>query len=259
MGSQAVQSCLGGFVGTSLNPEQKRDRFEAALARGAAARSQEYSDSPYEAALYATVQHVMMYVESQAILSRLANKAYLTPQERDLRREMRDKVIHFNDALRELIYCASETDPAKLNFSELVQVLSTTYLTMTNQNAMLASPERSPAHTMLRTTAIGMRNEVAFEDILSQTDLDWRPGADRDGADYWINDAKFDIKASDLAAQKGQAKAVQEGRNPLSIYDPRINFDDFNNQLRLPIPLIHKLAQQREPELAALAAAIRNG
>jgi hypothetical protein len=258
LGSRAVGNCLAGMANQpSLSHDQKKHHFEAAIAQGAADRSEQFGDSPYESALYGTVRHLIPFITSQTTLNRIREKTDFTSQDYALQHEMRAHARDFNDALRELICCASESDPARLNFPELVQVLSTTYFELTQQRAMVAEPDRHPAHAMIRYAAIGMRNEVAFEDMLHRTTLRWRRGEDINGADYWINGAKFDVKASEGTAKMGQAKAIAHGYNPLSIYDPRIKFEDFNNQLRLPIDIIQQLAHDREPELTLRAKAIR--
>ncbi len=231
MAHEAVRGAALSAKQDYLNPERTRDTMLAAF-QSAHLSLAETEQDPYASAMHTACARVNDFVEAQSRLRSLDDKdgQPLTPEEHKLLRELRPVVMEFNAAITETIL----TGDNRVSFSELVEILTRNYLIMNGQAKNADQAQQFPAHGLIRSTVIGMRTEIGFEDVVDELGLRCERGSDINGDDYWVEGAKFDIKASDLAEKKGQAKAAQHGHNPASVYYPGINFESFDGRLRLP-------------------------
>ncbi|HEX6416141.1 MAG TPA: hypothetical protein VFZ62_01315 [Candidatus Saccharimonadales bacterium] len=139
----------------------------------------------------------------------------------------KDAVISFNHTLREVINAGA----SRFDFHELLTF-------MTNMH-MAAGGQKTAANfqELAKDSLVGMRNEIAFEQILIANDIDYELGSveqDATGGDFIIEGVPVDVKSSPSAVEKARQKAMREGRDPNLIMWSHIRFEDYEGKLTLP-------------------------
>lgn len=153
----------------------------------------------------------------------------------------KNKVIAFNHALKEVINAGA----AKFNFSELLTFMTNMHV------AINGGSEQVAFHDVARRHLVGMRNEIAFEQILIAAGIEYEAGSiedDAEGGDFIINGVPIDVKASESTARQAQEKKYRNGYDASHIMWSQIDFEDFNGALVLPqdvvtkkVPTVHTL------------------
>jgi hypothetical protein len=162
-------------------------------------------------------------------------------------RENKRHITEFNHILREVIDTGADT----FDFNELLVFL-------TNQHiAMGGKDSQNEFHGMTRTAIVGMRNEIAVEQVLTAAGITYELGTkeqDAHGGDFIIDGVSIDVKASEKTAAHAKQKAARRGYNPDIIVWSHITFEDFNGELALPRSLNDQIASDLVPDIAAAVA-----
>lgn len=140
-------------------------------------------------------------------------------------------VTGFNHAVKEVINAGGN----KLDFNDLL-VFVTHMGQQINRDA-----DQKQFHAMARESLIGMRNEVAFEQILIAADLDYEVGDEDDdakGADFIINGIPVDVKASQFGVERSRQQARDHGYSNRGVVWSHVDFEDFNGKLTLPFDTV---------------------
>lgn len=229
---------------------ERRQHLQNAVATGALsiAKKLETEKGPYDldANLYALVGNLNSFYESVKQLENLT-KDYGSPRQMplDKRRsfyESKQDVIEFNHTLHEVI----NSGASKFGFNDLL-------VFMTNAHTASAGPETTKDfYDKARDRLIGMRNEMAFEQVLIYSGIEYELGdtvQDATGGDFVIEGRPIDVKASEMSAKSAREKAARHGYDPSGIIWSHIDFDDYQGQLTLPYERVPDIAAKVKPEL----------
>lgn len=231
--------------------ELKRFRTDAIIkgAAGAALRlEQEHGAYDLDANLMSLIAHLNVFYNAQSSLTEFRDhyghakrhdipdniyEGYLTDKRRTTK---------FNHILREVINAGA----GKFNFNELLVFL-------TNQHiAMGGKDSQNEFHGMTRTALVGMRNEIAVEQILIRSGIEYKLGTeeqDAHGGDFIIDGVGIDVKASEKTTEHAKQNASHHGYNPDVIVWSHINFKDFDGELFLPQHLNEQVASDLIPDI----------
>lgn len=114
-------------------------------------------------------------------------------------REAKAMIRRFNDALQDII----DTGANHLSFDDLLNFMTTMY-----RKSHGSSPEAFKNEA--RSTLIGMRNELAVEQALIASGIEYEQGTDEDdakGGDIIVNGVRIDIKSSHELAEEAKQQA----------------------------------------------------
>jgi hypothetical protein len=119
---------------------------------------------------------------------------------------------------------------------------------MTNMYTAINGQENQQQfYDLARRHLVGMRDEVAFEQILMATDIDYRlptTEEDRSGADFIIYGVGVDVKSSEYTADRARKQAMRRGKDADHIIWSQIKPEDYNGKLTLPLKRVDELALQ---------------
>lgn len=156
-------------------------------------------------------------------------------------REGKARIRRFNDALQDVI----DNGANHLSFDDLLNFMTTMY-----RKSHGSSPEAFKNEA--RSTLIGMRNELAVEQALLASGIEYEQGTDEDdskGGDIIVNGVRIDIKSSYERAEEAKQQARDNGYNPDVIIWSRIRFPDFEGRLTLPFEKAQELGLQLRADI----------
>lgn len=176
------------------------------------------------------------------------NPHNMTPHDRDRFYDSKDSIIRFNDALVDVI----STNASAFDFEELLTF-------MTNRFTADNGPEyAADFHERAREALVGMRNEVAVEQLLTTGGVQFRRGTvaeDGKGGDLFIEDVPIDFKSDEYSAKRARMRVEEDGYDGSSIVWSHIDFEDFEGKLTLPRERSLAIFAELQPELDAVIAA----
>lgn len=229
--------------------EPKQSRIHRAIAKGALSlaeqRETERGEHDLDANIFRLVSTLDTFYESTTKLNEIRNRYRGAYMPDTVRREMKKHkagVIEFNDALQETINAGA----SKFDFHELLHFI-------TSMRAMSSGPENlDDFHERAKESLIGIRNEMAFEQVLIYAGVDYRLGTaeeDAKGGDFIVQGTPIDVKASEFSATRAQQNAKRNGYDGSGIVWSHIRFDDFDGKLMLPFEKCEAVWRELEPEL----------
>jgi hypothetical protein len=195
--------------------------------------------------------HLGNFYESQSWLNdvRAKNHGHIP---RHLEKPANDhlkEVLKFNRALKELINVCGN----RYTFDQLSGFLVNGHQILEHGKSMSSSLENS-----VQGAIIGMRNELAIEQMLSIADIDYSLGTikqDMEGGDFIINGYAIDVTTSPERAREKQAEAQAYGNDPSLIVYSDLDKDDFMvngvEMLALPYSRADGIAEEFIPRICA--------
>lgn len=180
--------------------------------------------------------------------NRYGRPQHMPPLDKDRFYDSKSTIINFNDTLVDVIGAG-----APLFDSEELLTFMTDVYAATNgpQNA-------GDFHERAREAIIGMRNEMAVEQILTAGGVDFRRGTvleDSKGGDYFIDGVPFDFKSNEASARKARMRAEEGGYDSGTILWSHVTPEDFGGKLALPYDTRLTIFNELKPELDAAIAA----
>lgn len=236
---------------SELDEGERRHYRKRAIAAGAIAHAhrleKERGEYDLDANLFKLVAGLEAFYVNQSAITDLTddydNPRHMPPKDRQKFYRSKDALIEFNDTLHEVINVGA----SKFNFHELLTFMTNMHVAAGGHGTAARFQEQA------REALIGMRNEVAFEQILIANGIDFTPGTteqDKEGGDVEINKVLIDVKASWESAARAKQKAAKAGRNPNLIIWSHIEFEDFEGQLTLPYAKTSEIFAKLKPDLA---------
>jgi hypothetical protein len=214
-------------------------------------KKKDFTNEPLSSALYHLVSELQQFYAANQTIDLLrhqyGNPWHMSPGDKKRFYDSKQIVIEFNHALRRVI----ATDAPRFDFEELLNFIVDTYTTVTGQE------NTDDFYHHIRTTLVGMRNEIAVEQMLIAAGISYELGSlkqDAVGGDFIINGVPVDIKASEKTADSARQRAISGGYDPGSIAWSHIDFEDFNGALTLSPQKSREIFAQLEPELKAIVA-----
>lgn len=237
----------------TMPPDELGRHRRRAVALGAAAIArhleQERGNSyDLEANLMSLIAHMNSFYEGQRGVNAYRDR-YDDMKLRDIPEKARahyrmnkQKVTDFNHVLREVINAGAP----QFDFNELLVFMTTQHIAMGGRDT------QQEFHDMARSSLVGMRNEIAVEQVLIANGVNYELGTaeqDARGGDFIIEDTMIDVKASPRTAEDAKQEAIRYGRNPNLIVWSHINFDDFEGKLTLPARLNQSVGHRLLPDI----------
>lgn len=235
---------------SELDPRQRREHLVGAVAAGALSIATELEEERGEydldANLYRLVGKLGAFYKSSVIIDELREKYESSrdmPQtEKRVFYSNKDTVTEFNHILGEVINAGA----SKFTFDELLTF-------MTNMHAASGNRENTgDFYTHAKRALIGMRSELAVEQVLIANGIDYSLGdleQESKGGDVIINDIPIDIKSSLQATERAKERAKRNGWNPDRIVWSHITPKDFDGKLTLPYDRIEEIFARIKPDL----------
>ena len=171
----------------------------------------------------------------------------MPPYEKDRFYDSKDTIISFNDTLVDVIGEGAD----RFDFDDLLTFMSNVFSLINGNHHTRDFEERA------REAIIGMRNEVAVEQILTAGGVNFRRGTikeDSKGGDYFIGGVPFDFKSNELSAQHARMKAEEGGYDSGTILWSHVHPEDFEGKLAIPYDRRLKIFAELKPELEAAIA-----
>jgi hypothetical protein len=236
----------------SMAESEKRESIRRAVAAGAISIAEglekKHGGYDLDANLYKLVAGLNDFHEASVIMDELRDEYdsayYMPPKEKRIFYDHKDKITEFNHVLKEVINVGA----SRFDFEALLTF-------MTNMYVAGSRPEHEEAesfHSQARFAIIGMRNEVAVEQLLIAGDIDHEPGTKRqddEGGDIVVQTVFIDLKASEKSAEKAKRRARMAGRNPDLVVWSHIYLEDFEGQLALPYRKNEEILGRLLPDL----------
>jgi hypothetical protein len=172
----------------------------------------------------------------------------MSPRDKDRFYESKGTIINFNDTLVEVI----DAGAPLFDSEELLTFMTDVFSATNGQDHASDFRERA------REAIIGMRNEMAVEQILTAGGVGFRRGTakeDSKGGDYFIEDVPIDFKSNHDSAQKARIRAEEGGYDSSAILWSHVGPEDFSGKLTLPYDRRIAIFAELKPELDAAIAA----
>lgn len=137
------------------------------------------------------------------------------------------RIIDFNQRLRDVI----RSSASKLKFDDLLEYMTGSFAKHHSKAATNEFSERA------RTTIVGMRNEVALQQVLDEAHVPYQQATqlqDAHGGDIVIDGVPIDIKSSRFAVMRAKQRARRAHHDTRTIVWSHIEPEDFRGQLKLP-------------------------
>lgn len=176
---------------------------------------------------------------------RYGNPHYMPPGEKDRFYNSKATIINFNDTLVEVI----DSGASQFDFDQLLGFM-TEIFSATHDDRQVAD-----FHERAREAIVGMRNEMAVEQLLTAAGIEFRRGTaeeDSKGGDYFIENIPFDFKSNETSAQKARMRAEEGGYDGSAILWSHIHPEDFDGKLKLSRQKCVEILAQLKPELNAV-------
>jgi hypothetical protein len=235
-----------------LTPEEVRARRINAIGNGASALALSHEnkdgESNLDSHIFNLIAHLHDFYEAQKSIDAFREKynevkhRNIDPVELNAYKADKQAITEFNHILRNVI----EEGADYFNFSELLQFMTQEYKSISG-----ASNVRG-FYDAARMSIAGMRSEVAVEEILEENGVDFTQGTledDARGGDFIINDTRIDIKAGRFNTTMSQLKATEGGYSHEQIVWSRIEFEDFEGNLRLSTQVKKRVAKYLIPSI----------
>ncbi|MDN5275231.1 MAG: hypothetical protein JWP06_1132 [Candidatus Saccharibacteria bacterium] len=234
----------------SMPQDQKRESMQRAIAAGALSIAErlekEHGEYDLDANLYKLVAGLDDFHRGSVAMDQLRDEYgsphYMPPPEKQDFYDHKDKITEFNHVLREVINAGA----SRFNFDELLIFMTNMYI------ASSGSKDAQSFHAQARMTIVGMRNEVAIEQLMIAAGVEYNLGTaaqDSVGGDIVIQGVLIDVKASEKSAEKAKQKAKRSGRNQDRIVWSHIEFADYEGGLMLPYKKNDEILQKLLPDL----------
>lgn len=253
---------LGNLPKTDLRelPGDKREEtLHRAIASSALSLANHERALPghnLDAELYEMVSGLQDFYDSSRTLDDLrdhyGSPKRMPPAERDRFYDSKDAIIGFNDRLVEVI----NSGASHFDFGELLTFMTNMFSASNNNRRRVADFQ-----ARAREALVGMRNEMAVEQLLIAGGIEFRRGTveeDSKGGDYIIEGVPFDFKSDAHSAEKARLRAEEGGYDSSTIVWSHINFEDFEGKLTLPFDKCDAILAELKPELDAAIAARKN-
>jgi hypothetical protein len=219
-----------------LPPEDRRHFLGRAMANAAIEKSEQFANVPgkdLEADMYSLIGCMPDFFESQRVLDDIREK-YKHPHDvpPDIKQAVhgaKKNLIRFNHALHEVV----NSGASAYDFDGLLDFMTTMH--------GVSHPESITEFRLYAKSALnGVRNEMAFEQILLANGIDYMQGTpeeDAMGGDFIIDGVPIDVKASLHKVEKTRRRA----RDPHRIIWSHITQEDFDGGLTLPFEKARKI------------------
>jgi hypothetical protein len=181
--------------------------------------------------------------------SRYGSPRSMPPAARNRFYDNKDEIIEFNDILVDVI----KTDAPQFDFEQLLDFMTTKFSSTTHSHQHIAD-----FRARAREAIIGMRNEMAVEQLLTAGGIEFRRGTvleDSKGGDYIIDGVPFDFKSDEYSTQRARMRAEEGGYDSSTILWSHVHFEDFEGKLVLPYDKCQAIIAELKPELEAAIAA----
>jgi hypothetical protein len=170
------------------------------------------------------------------------NPHNMSPRDRDRFYDSKDSIIRFNDALVDAIPASA----GQFTFDELLAFLTEEFSAQDNpKNA-------ADFHERAREALVGMRNEVAVEQLLTAGGVQFRRGTveeDGKGGDLFVEGIPIDFKSDEYSAERARMRTEEDGYDSGMIVWSHIEFEDFEGKLVLPRERTLAIFAELQPEL----------
>lgn len=250
--SPEFQAALPHRDPESMTLDERRNSARRAVALGGAALSlrleQERGAYDLDAQLTALISQLDDFYFSLGRVNKFrAYKAqhpdyYASEEDWQRHEHDREKVSRFNHTVGEVINASR----GQFNFDELVTF-------MTQQHIILGGHDtQEDFHTEARSLVVGIRNEMAVEQVLIASGVEFERGTedqDLHGGDFIVEGVPIDFKASLHTAERAKKSASERGYNPDTIVWSHIKFSDFRGGLVLPAEHNERVAKELIPDI----------
>lgn len=234
-----------------MEPSKKREHLQRAIASSAFTianeREQTHGDSDLDAHLFRLVGSLGSFYEGAQTLDTLGqryrSRRDMSPGAARKFATSKEDVISFNHTLREVINVGA----SKLSFDDLLQFMVKMHVESGGRESMQSFEQQA------RNRLVGMRDEMAFEQMLIAGDVNYRigePEEDAIGGDFIVEGIPIDVKSSEFTARDAKRRATERNRNPHRIIWSHIRPQDYNGRLTLTYDQSKALFSEIEPELA---------
>lgn len=232
-----------------LTTEQMRAARISAVGQGATALAIEREEShgayDLDANLFSLIGNASDFFEAHEAMEYFHDTYDRTPRhlidqdEVDTFRANKQTVIKFNGILKEVMNAGA----AKFNFAELLEFI-------TNQYTSIQAADNVKFQEAIRQRMVGIRDELAVEQILIENGIDFELGSEEDeevGGDFIINDVRIDIKSSQHAAVRAKQIASAHDDDPDRFIWSQIESKDYRGKLTLPPSATKRVAENLIP------------
>lgn len=213
--------------GHNWNEEKRRQRRSVALGESAVTLVQHYAG-----------KEQWSHVDMARLLAAYPGWVEATEQDdtaltRQEKKQRIKKLTQFNHVLRDVIDNAThscETWKSIPSVSDMMNGLEA--VSAGNKHAH----NKQYRMDMLRTTVVGIRNEVLFMRVLDEAGIAYEPGtANQDvrGIDMIVNGKLIDLKSSEDNAQRAR-QCAEKYNDEKIIFFPGVEKFEYHNRLMLP-------------------------
>jgi hypothetical protein len=234
----------------ALPVNERREQMQQAMAKGALSLAnkleKEHGEYNLDANLYRLIGSLSSFRQNSHELGALRDKyggVHSMPAAiKDRFYRCKEEVTEFNHVLREVINASA----SRFGFNDLL-----TFMT-TMQTASGGREGIEEFQQDARSALVGMRNEMAFEQLLIHAGLDYEIGTleqDAAGGDFIIEGIPVDVKASQAAADQARERSRSGGYDASGIIWSHIHFEDYEGQLTLPYEKNDEVFARLKPEL----------
>ena len=255
------------FLASLPKHELPRDERQHAIQRAIATSAlslanheKEGSGNDLDANLLEMISGLQGFYESSRLLDQLRERyggpQRMTPETRDLFYEAKDTIIEFNDTLVEVI----NSGASQFDFDELLTFMTNMFSAGNNLGSDHVAGRRRIADfsSRARESLVGMRNEMAVEQLLIYGDVDFRRGTveeDSKGGDYFVEGVPIDFKSDERSAERSRLRAEEGGYDSSGILWSHVTPRDFEGKLTLPYNKCAAIFAKLKPDLDAAIAA----
>ena len=254
---QRTPDFLANMPSTSyrdMQPEEKMRSFREAIGTTALSLADRIKEKPggehnLNANLLTLIGTLNDYDANIKIVNEIKRRNQdikrISPEDRASMKEAKRPLIRFNHALREVI----NSGASQFSFDELLHFITDAH-EIGGENGSRKGKEAFS--TELRTKIVGMRNEIAFEQLLIHGGIPYELGSEEDdaaGKDFRVRDIGIDTKASESTTRAAKKQALRRGKNPDHIIWSHINEEDFEGGLALPNHKIAAIWEKLKPDI----------
>lgn len=234
----------------TLPESERRKQMQRAVATGALSLAdrleEEHGEYNLDANLYRLVGSLSSFQRNSHELEVLRDKygsVYSMPLAiKDRFYKCKDKVTEFNHTLREVINAGA----SRFGFDDLLAFMTTMQIASGGRENIEEFQQDA------RSALVGMRNEMAFEQLLIHAGIEYEIGTleqDATGGDYIIEGVPVDVKASQAAADQARKRPKGIGHVEGEIVWSHIRYDDYEGGLTLPYEKNDEVLARLKPEL----------
>lgn len=232
------------------NQVEFREQRQRALANGAIAIADrlERKNGEYDlnANLFRLVGQLGDFQRDTDIVDSLRKKygkiSQMPNDIKDRFRSHKTRLTEFNHTLHEVINAGA----SKFNFDQLLEFMTTMYMATGNRDDV------GDFNSNARSAIVGMRNEMAVEQLLIAGGYDYTLGTveqDAEGGDVIVEGIPIDLKASKFAEERAKQRAQENGYYHDNILWSHIEFQDYDGQLTLPYNKVDEILARLKPDL----------